>query len=116
MKPSTERKTQIWILLFVVTIFFIPSSGCFPSSYSPSKSRPSPPIERKTITYPDGSRYEGPVLNGKPHGGGTMTYPDGRHYTGPFLDGKPDGFGLMTYPDGQAKKVEWRDGQLIREF
>ncbi|EDN67086.1 hypothetical protein BGP_1825 [Beggiatoa sp. PS] len=45
-----------------------------------------------------------------------MTYPDGRHYTGPFLDGKPDGFGLMTYPDGQAKKVEWRDGQLIREF
>ena len=59
---------------------------------------------------------EGPVLNGKPHGGGTMIYPDGRRYTGPFLDGKPDGFGLMTYPDGHAKKVEWRKGQLIQKF
>jgi hypothetical protein len=116
MKLSTKRQTQIWILSLIITVFFVPSSGCFPPSYSPPKSPPSPPVERKTITYPDGSRYEGPVLNGKAHGNGTLTYPDERRYTGPFLDGQPDGFGLMTYPDSHAEKVEWRDGKMIRKF
>jgi hypothetical protein len=37
-------------------------------------------------TYPDGTVYEGDVVNGKQHGKGKYTWPDGAVYEGDFVD------------------------------
>ena len=45
------------------------------------------------ITYPNGNRYEGHVVNGKPHGKGILYRADGDRYEGDFVDGKRTGKG-----------------------
>jgi hypothetical protein len=43
------------------------------------------------VTYEDGSKYIGHLLNGKRHGQGTYTWPDGRKYVGAFEDNRATG-------------------------
>lgn len=58
------------------------------------------------ILYPDGSRYEGWMLNGKKHGLGKYVLADGSSFVGQFLDGVVDGYG----------KIEWvEQGFLLGE-
>lgn len=107
MKISTNRLIII-LLLVTANSLLISGSSCF-RAYQPIRS----PID-SPITYPDGSRYQGAQLNGKPHGYGTMYYPDGSYYQGLWEAGNRHGVGMMIYPDGRQEEWEWRDGQQQR--
>jgi len=46
----------------------------------------------KTVTrLPDGSKYTGELLRGKPHGKGTIAYRNGDFFKGNFINGKRHG-------------------------
>jgi len=65
-------------------------------------------------TYSDGSRYDGESkfsgLRKIRHGKGTLTYPNGSKYEGVWKDDKQHGHGIFTTPDGEICEGEWRDG------
>ena len=57
---------------------------------------------KKTIIFPDETKYVGEVKNGKPHGKGTLTYPDnGGEYIGQWKNGKYHGQGELTFDNGE---------------
>jgi hypothetical protein len=68
----------------------------------------SVPIRAEALTYtgkgrfewPDGRRYEGTFISGKPSGQGVEQMPSGERYEGGFRDGVRDGQGDLTLPDG----------------
>lgn len=83
------------------------------------------------ITYPDGSYYKGPFLNGAFHGEGffdfndgstykggfehqfrngmgTYTFSDEERYSGNWVSGSIDGYGSYFYEDGKIYKGEWK--------
>jgi hypothetical protein len=75
---------------------------------------PSLPValEKKTIEYSNEMgdfHYSGEVLEGTqiPHGSGTMTYPNGTYYEGEFGHGKRLGFGKLFYNSTDGKKASW---------
>ena len=68
--------------------------------------------QRRTITYTDGSRYDGEIHNGKWHGLGTYIYSDGSRYAGDWRDGKKHGQGTYTWPDGGRYEGEFRYDRL----
>mgnify|MGYP000922459573 FL=1 len=49
--------------------------------------------------YPDGSVYEGEVLNGAKHGTGRFWYVGGAHYEGQYHHGNMEGFGRLYYDE-----------------
>ncbi len=118
MKTSKKTRFQILMLVVVVTFLYFPGLGCFSSSYTQPKPSATqhPPLERKTLTYPDASRYEGFVLDNQAHGNGMMIYPDGRRYLGVYRHGKHDGPGTMRYPDGHFEKGQWGKDQQFHKF
>jgi hypothetical protein len=103
MKISTNQLLIVFLLV-IANSFLISGSSCF-RSYPPNNP---------TITYPDGSRYQGSQRNGKPQGYGTMYYPDGSYYQGLWEEGNRHGSGMMIYPDGRQEEWEWRDGRQQR--
>jgi len=66
---------------------------------------------RNTITYADGTRYEGDFVNGKPQGKGTMTLPDGSRYEGDFVNDNLHGRGILTAPDGRKYEGDFVNGK-----
>lgn len=58
--------------------------------------------EPGTVTFPDGSRYAGPLKDGLPHGQGRMFFAD-YEYAGPFRKGVFHGHGAIILPDGTKK-------------
>ena len=93
---------------------------------------------RASITFSDGSSYEGEVKKGKMHGKGTrvtksytytgefvdgledgtgeIVYVNGKKYNGFFRSGRPDGKGVETRPDGLIIEGLWKSGQIIDCF
>ncbi len=92
--------------------------------------------QQQSLTFPDGTRYEGSVLKDKPHGRGVMVFPSGDLYYGDFLDGKRNGQGiytfkdstrykggflndvyngqgLLTFPDGRRQEGTWANGKFV---
>lgn len=67
-----------------------------------------------TLTYRDGSRWEGEFLNGKPHGVGTMYYSGGNRYEGEVQNHAPNGEGVMYFENGQVVGATWNDGYPIK--
>ena len=68
-------------------------------------------MERKTVSLPEGGRYEGEVNDaGLPHGSGSATWPDGERYRGAWRKGVMDGRGTMLLPDGGRYRGEFADG------
>jgi len=90
-----------------------------------------------TLTYKNGSKYEGEFMNDKQHGhgthwandngklrlqyrggfgngkrqgSGTFAYSDGGRYDGEWYDGKRHGQGTMTYVDGTVYEGAWQNG------
>lgn len=55
------------------------------------------PNGKGTMTYPDGSRYNGQWKDGVRHGVGTFDGADGRRYFGEWQDGKRHGQGQFLY-------------------
>ena len=68
---------------------------------------------KKTINFPDESKYVGEVKNGKPHGKGTLTYPDkGGKYVGQWKNGKYHGKGKLNYGGKQGEYIgEFKNGK-----
>ena len=66
------------------------------------------------LTYADGSQIE--FRSGERIGTPTASFtnPDGSHYDGEVLNGLPHGDGKMTWPNGVHLEGEWRKGQLYR--
>jgi hypothetical protein len=59
--------------------------------------------------YPDGSVYEGVLVDGKRHGEGKYTYADGDVYKGEWRDDKRHGQGKYTFASGVVYEGAWRD-------
>lgn len=55
-----------------------------------------------TLAWQFGSRYQGGIANGRPHGRGSLHLPGGSRLTGEFRDGLPHGEGAYLGADGQA--------------
>eukprot|EP01017_Pseudomicrothorax_dubius_P010780 TRINITY_DN13897_c0_g1_i1.p1 TRINITY_DN13897_c0_g1~~TRINITY_DN13897_c0_g1_i1.p1 ORF type:complete len:204 (-),score=35.67 TRINITY_DN13897_c0_g1_i1:131-742(-) len=63
--------------------------------------------------FPDGSRYEGKLVNGVRHGNGKLIYPGGGYYVGEWNFGKMEGFGQLYYPEGiLAYEGKWQDDKF----
>lgn len=59
----------------------------------------------ETLELPKG-KYQGQVLNGRPHGKGTMKYRF-KTYEGGWVNGKKQGFGILTWNDGSKYEGEF---------
>jgi len=55
---------------------------------------------KQVITFPNGDRYEGEVLNGKANGNGIAFFKNGARYEGHFRDNLQNGSGKMFYKNG----------------
>ncbi len=63
--------------------------------------------ELKTDKY----TYTGPFLQGMPHGSGAIIYPDGSRYEGDVVDGKREGKGSLVGSDPIRYVGEWKGDQ-----
>lgn len=67
--------------------------------------------------YPDGSWYEGLLVQDKKQGIGVMHYADGSIFKGAFQDDKRNGSGVLVKPNGDRYNGAWkndlRDGKGI---
>ncbi len=63
----------------------------------------------KMVDLPDGAKYGGEFVNGRPHGQGVKTWPSGLGYEGEFRDGKANGRGVETRADGTRIEGQWCD-------
>ena len=77
----------------------------------PQESEKPDPVQRGTLNYSDGSRYEGEYRDGKRHGHGTYTWADGNRYKGEWQEDRMHGQGTMTWHYGDQYEGEYRDGQ-----
>jgi len=55
----------------------------------------------ESYTFADGTRYEGTMANGKPHGRGTYNWTNGNKYEGDWFEGKMSGKGKYTCKNGR---------------
>ena len=67
-----------------------------------------------TLTYKDGSKYEGEFKNGRLSGQGTFTWLDGVKYVGGFKAGKRHGQGTYTWLDGTIDNGIWEKDKLVK--
>ena len=61
------------------------------------------------MTFPDGSSYEGEVLDGAPHGIGRRVYANGSWYAGEWLNGQRQGWGV-SQTGGERYEGLWSHG------
>lgn len=72
----------------------------------------TPPLNPKGFVGPKVEVYVGERnAEGKRHGKGTLTYPNGSVYEGDFVDGKPWGRGKATSRNGDTYIGGWVDGK-----
>jgi hypothetical protein len=65
------------------------------------------------VTYADGSKYIGHLLNGKRHGQGTYTWPDGRKYVGAFENNRATGGWFYKTADKRGWVYQDAEGRWI---
>lgn len=66
----------------------------------------------KTVSYSDGSKYEGEFLGDVKHGRGKLTWSDGAVYEGDWLKGDRTGRGIFTWVNGDVYEGEFLDNKL----
>ena len=64
-----------------------------------------------SITFPNGTKYEGEINSNQIVGKGTYTFPSGAKYTGEVLYGLRHGYGLYTSADGIMYEGQWSKGK-----
>lgn len=67
------------------------------------------------ITYADGSKYIGDILDGKRHGQGTYTWADGRKYVGAFENNRASGGWLVKAADQKGWVYQDAEGKWVNE-
>lgn len=68
----------------------------------------------ETITYDDGSVYEGEVSeDGLQHGQGTYKWANGDSYVGSWANGEQHGYGTYTWADGTIYAGNWVNGEMV---
>ena len=65
-----------------------------------------------TVTFANGAKYEGEFKDDNFHGQGTYTWPSGNKYVGEFKDNKQNGQGTYTTPNGFKYVGEHKDGKF----
>ena len=65
-----------------------------------------------TITYSDGSKYHGELLNGKQDGKGSAEFANGDSYEGEFRNGKFNGNGVFLKKEGWRYTGQFEHSQL----
>eukprot|EP00598_Pedospumella_elongata_P002417 CAMPEP_0184978546 /NCGR_PEP_ID=MMETSP1098-20130426/9003_1 /TAXON_ID=89044 /ORGANISM="Spumella elongata, Strain CCAP 955/1" /LENGTH=211 /DNA_ID=CAMNT_0027501695 /DNA_START=9 /DNA_END=644 /DNA_ORIENTATION=+ len=76
-------------------------------------------LTNQTISYPDGTIYEGDLVNGKRHGYGKSTTAEGTVYEGDWENDLPHGNGSTVFANGSVYTGEfragkrWGDGTLV---
>ena len=68
---------------------------------------------RGTFAYPNGDKYEGNFLRGRPNGSGTFHYANGEKYIGIFKDGLYHGNGKFYQEHGMTKEGVWENGEYV---
>ena len=87
-------------LIFVfILLLILPLTGC--------KS-----VVKETIVSPNGDKYVGEIVSGKPHGQGTRTYTNGNKYEGEWKNGRWDGQGTWIESDGIKYVGEFKNGRV----
>lgn len=94
----------------------------------------APDVLTGHLEYPNGSVYDGPLRDGRPHGDGRIKYGDGDRYVGsfengvrsgqgryeyksgawyegPFAHGVPNGLGRYGFASGSLYEGEYKDGK-----
>ena len=66
-------------------------------------------LTQKSVTFPNGNKYDGEWENDKMSGQGTFTFSNGEKYVGQFKDGKRNGEGTFTFSNGGTYIGEWKD-------
>jgi hypothetical protein len=66
--------------------------------------------------YPDGSRWIGDMLDGKPAGNGICFYSNGDRYEGEWIGNAPNGRGIMYFASGRVYGAVWANGAPVREL
>jgi len=69
-------------------------------------------VGKLTITYSDGNKYFGELLNGESNGQGLVTYANGERYEGEFKTGKFHGNGTFSMKDGGKYVGQFDNGQI----
>lgn len=65
-----------------------------------------------TLTYPNGTRYEGEFVDGKFNGQGTITFANGNRYEGEWVDNEFNGQGIVTLANGDRYKGTWKGSKF----
>jgi hypothetical protein len=65
-----------------------------------------------TIQFPDGSKYTGNCVRGRPHGRGVCKYANDDLYDGQWVNGKRHGFGLGFFANGESFEGEWENNHV----
>lgn len=63
------------------------------------------------LLFADGTRYDGPFLNGAPQGQGIKVWANGDRYEGTFVQGHLAGQGTMQFSDGSRYVGGWLNDQ-----
>lgn len=63
------------------------------------------------LLFPDGTRYDGPFVNGAPQGQGIKVWTNGNRYEGMFIQGHLSGQGTMQFSDGYKYTGNWANDQ-----
>jgi hypothetical protein len=66
-----------------------------------------------TLAYPDGSKYDGQFLSGKPDGWGTFYFANEEKYIGNFKEGYPNGIGTIYHIDSTKTIGTWKNGEFV---
>ena len=82
-----------------------------PAPQQPQEPAKPDPVQRGTLNYSDGSRYDGEHRDGKRQGRGTYTWADGNRYEGEWHEDKMHGQGTMTWHYGDRYEGEYQDGR-----
>lgn len=84
-----------------------PMCPMHPSRLHPT-GRAQEDIAVGTLTFADGSIYNGTLKHGIPDGLGTCTWKDGNKYDGEWRSGLMHGFGTFLWTSGQRYDGEWK--------
>ncbi|MBR1765865.1 MAG: hypothetical protein IJ745_02345 [Bacteroidales bacterium] len=68
-----------------------------------------------SLIFPDGTRYDGPFVNGAPQGQGVKIWADGTRYEGSFVQGHLCGQGSIVWADGSHYEGAWLNDQYEGE-